>query len=223
MTLEVMEELLQQKRDNTRAVADPTELAAEILASRNQARRKLPSKAEKSASLMDFMDMIAMIVSRAMKKDMVEFSPDEGARIKTDMAKSIDHPYIFFSIVEAKPKGEAKPRVRQEVVEGTRDEAQARQGVVYGQKFEALVQFNVVACDYKTADRVMSELEDLIFGYTAYFKKNGVAELLYNKRFTDKDWNIYRQSFSVRSVRYYVEIEKLYTQFGTSMQDITVA
>lgn len=177
--------------------------------------------ANQSASLDDFMEMVSMLVTKTMKKMRVEFSPDEGSRPTVDIAKRIEHPYIFYELITREPKGERKPRVRENVTELAHDEKSQRDGRIWGQKFKCIVQFNILACDYKTANKVMNDFESLIFNYTAYFKKNGVAEILFERHFTDKNLDIFRQSLSVRSMQYYVEVEKLFVEFVSVIRDIT--
>ena len=62
----------------------------------------------------------------------------------------------------------------------------------------------------------MNDFESLIFNYTAFFKKNGVAEILFEKHFTDRNLDPFRQNLSIRSLQYYVEIERLFTEFVAS-------
>lgn len=175
-----------------------------------------PTTAVKSATLDSFMEMIGMLVAKTMKKTKAEFVPDEGARIEVDMAVPIDHPRIYYEVISRKPKSELKPRPREEIHEMTADDGSRRQGRVWGQKFECHVQFHIAASDYKQANKVMNDFESLIFNYTAFFKKNGVAEILFEKHFTDRNLDPFRQSLSIRSLQYYVEIERLFTEFVAS-------
>lgn len=175
-----------------------------------------PTTAVKSATLDSFMEMIGMLVAKTMKKTKAEFVPDEGARIEVDMAVPIDHPRIYYEVISRKPKSELKPRPREEIHELTADDGSCRQGRVWGQKFECHVQFHIAASDYKQANKVMNDFESLIFNYTAFFKKNGVAEILFEKHFTDRNLDPFRQSLSIRSLQYYVEIERLFTEFVAS-------
>lgn len=175
-----------------------------------------PTTAVKSATLDSFMEMIGMLVAKTMKKTKAEFVPDEGARIEVDMAVPIDHPRIYYEVISRKPKSELKPRPREEIHELTADDGSRRQGRVWGQKFECHVQFHIAASDYKQANKVMNDFESLIFNYTAFFKKNGVAEILFEKHFTDRNLDPFRQSLSIRSLQYYVEIERLFTEFVAS-------
>ena len=169
--------------------------------------------------------MVGKAVSKAMKKKKVEFMPDEGARLTSDMLEKLDHPVITYSVIDMVPKGELKPRIRESINErlsGKINMNADRPGHVMGQKFKCIVQFNVIASDYKQSDSVMKDFEDLIFTYTAYFKRNGVAELLFSKRFTDQNLDTYRQSASVRSLQYYVEIEQLYAEFTTVTELVAI-
>lgn len=173
-------------------------------------------QARKSASLTDFINMVAMLVSKGMKKQKVIFSPDEGDRPKVDQAVQINEPHIYYDVISRVPKKELKPRERQEILECHNDKNNIRQGRVFGQKFECVVQFNIMSSDYKSADEVMKVFEELIFKYTSYLKENGVAELLFKQQMTDRGLDIYRQSLSVRSLQYYVEVEQLHAVFDES-------
>ena len=181
-----------------------------------------PTTAIAAASLDDLMLMISKLVSKTMKKLKVEFSPDEGDRPSADASKALDHPYIFYELITREPKTERKPRSREEIVEITADDGSRRQGRIWGQKFKCIVQFNILACDYKTANKVMNDFESLIFNYTAFFKKNGVAEILFERHFTDKNLDPFRESMSIRTLQYYVEIEKLFTEFVSDISNVTI-
>lgn len=182
-----------------------------------------PLKASKSATLYDFIQMIGKVVSRSMREDNVEFVFDEGKRLPSDPNKEIDHPYITYKIISRKPDKELKPRERESTIsELTESEKDKRQGSIYGQKFKSYIQFNIIASEYTQADRVMNVFEDLIFSYTHYFKMNGVAEILFEEHLTDNDYDIYRQSLSVRNLVYYVEIEKLFVMFDSDIEGVFI-
>ena len=68
----------------------------------------------------------------------------------------------------------------------------------------------------------MNTFEELIYAYTHYFKKNGVAEVLFEKHLTDKNFDVFRQRMSVRNLQYYVEVEKLYTVFDSEFKEIQI-
>ena len=140
-----------------------------------------PLKATKNAALEDFVSMLAEVCSKAMKQWNAELNPNEGAVLKDD-DKTLDHPVILYEVVNRVPKFELKPRQMEEIVEEEDDHGNKRNGRVWSQRFSCVVQFNVVASDYSTANAVMSTLEDTIFTYTGYFKSKGVAELVFRDR-----------------------------------------
>jgi len=170
------------------------------------------------ATLPDFIDMVAKIVSKASKERNVIFEPDEGARPQADQHLPLTEPHIYYEVLSRVPCQELKPRERQEILD-TDDKGISRKGRIWGQKFECHVQFNILAGDYRTADRVMEIFEDLIFNYTSYFKKHGVAEILFEGQMTDHNLDMYRQALSVRSLRYCVWVEKLHAAFDTEEID----
>ena len=180
-----------------------------------------PLKATKNATLEDFISMLAEVCSRVMKPWQAELNPNEGAVLK-DNDKMLDHPVILYEVVDRTPKLELKPRQLEEVIEEIEPGKQTRHGRTWSQRFSCVIQFNVVASDYATANAVMSTLEDTIFTYTGYFKSKGVAELVFRRHFTDKTYDRYRQWLSVRSLQYDIEIEKLTTVFDTTIEEISI-
>ena len=179
-------------------------------------------RSAQGADLDDLADMLAKLVSKSMRKSKVEFSPNEGARPLTDASTKIDSPRIYFSIIDSAPKQELKPRVREEINELTEDKHNRRMGVIYGKRYVNIVQFDIFAPDYTEANTVMKNFEELIFDYSSYLKENGIAEIYLQKRFTDRNLDAYRQHFSVRSLQYYVETEKLFARFGEVVESVSV-
>lgn len=183
------------------------------------------TRADANASVDDFIVMLARIVSKVMKKQKVEFKPDEGARLKVDQSEDIDHPYITFRIIECDKTQEIKPRIRESGYlesSGKTGDYTRRQGDIFGQLFHLIVQFDIFADSYTTANEVMNAFEDLIFSYTAYFKRNGVKDVRFERRFTDTNLDQYRQKCSARSLQYSVDIEKLFTRFTETIEEINV-
>lgn len=177
-----------------------------------------PLQANKQASLEDFIEMLSTISSKALKD--VIFIPDEGARLLKDQKETMNTSYILYEVLERQPMTELKPRAREEIIEHTDDINNDRRGIVWGQKFISVVQFNILGCDYKTCNKVMELFEELIFKYTAYFKKNGVSEILFKSQLTDKNLDFYRQSLSVRSLQYKIITEKLFVQYRSNISSI---
>lgn len=186
---------------------------------RNRKNNDSIQKANKSASLYDFITMLNKVCSLTMPD--VEFIPDEGRITKiTESMKNLDHPYITYTVKERIPKGELKHRLREEIYEETDDKGNKRLGEVWGQKFKCCLQFNIFACEYKEAEEVMEKFEELMISYAGYFKQNGVAELFFQKHFTDDYYQNLRETLSIRNLCYYVEIEKQTVIFREKIQEI---
>lgn len=172
-------------------------------------------KAKGNASIYDFIDMIAKMVERSTKLNTKEtkFCMDEGMDITLDPSYTIDKPYIMYSIISREPTSEHKPRIREEFVEKVNGFTRA--GSVYGQKMKCIMQFDIVACDYKTANEVMNSFEDLMMENLSYFKEYGVSECIFMKQLTDPDRSSMREKASVRSLQYLVFVEKLHTVYNS--------
>ena len=130
--------------------------------------------------------MISKIVSIALKDLQVEFIPDEEKTPIINPDIKMDHPYITYQTISRKPKNKDgyKPRIRQNVID---DE---RAGVIYGQKFQAIIQFDIFASVYDKSEQVMKRFEELMFTYTYYFKKKGISEIFLLEQLKNSD-NIY--------------------------------
>lgn len=177
-------------------------------------------KAERNASLFDLVKMIEKLVKLTMNDLKVEFVPDEDKIPVKTPEVNIDHPYITYKVIERAPKNEFKPRVREHIEEKSHDKNEARFGQVYGQKFASIIQFDIFASVYATAEEVMERFEELLFIYAGYLKKNGISEIYFKQQHTDSSYDIYRQQVSIRSIRYYVETEKVIVVFRDKIQEI---
>lgn len=196
--------------------------AIDNLNARRSQQKENPSKmltASKSATLFDFIKMVDKLITLTMKDDKVKFIPDEGKPVELKSEKGFDHPIIAYKLIERKPKDELKPRYREGFVEED-SHGDGRVGEIYGQKFQCHVQFDIYASKYDEVESIMEHFEDMMITYAGYFKKNGVAELLFDKQLTDSSYEIARQTLSVRNVRYYVEIEKLTVIMNESIKTI---
>lgn len=181
-------------------------------------------QADKNCDLDDLFAMINKLVVKALKKDNVEFNPDEGARFVVDQQVPINHPIIQFDVISYEPKLELKPRVINQFIEESDDKNDRwkRYGQVWSQRFKCVIQFNIIGSDYITANKVMRDFEELMFRYAGYFKQQGVAEIVFKSRFSDKNYDYYRQNLSVRSLQYYVEIERNYVSYDTDISGVLI-
>lgn len=182
--------------------------------------KSIRQKSIQGASLYDFIKMVDKLVQLTMPN--VKFMPDEGKVMTLDAVNEFDSPIIIYQVINRKSKKELKPRVRETIVEKTDDSSNERIGEIWGQKFECLVQFNIFASVYDEAEQVMEKFEETIIKHAGFFKKNGVAEIIFDEHLTDSHFDTLRESLSIRNLRYYVEIEKLTVMFREKIKEIEV-
>ena len=175
-------------------------------------------KADKGATLYDFIKMVDKLVELTIPN--AKFIPDEGKVMTLDAMTNFDCPVITFQVLKRKPKKEIKPRLREMLNEVTDDTSTQRTAEIWGQKFECQVQFNVFASVYSEAEQVMENFEETIIKHAGFFKRNGVAELFFEEHITDSHFDTLRESLSIRSLIYYVEIEKLTVMFKEKINEI---
>ena len=210
-----LEELLQNRYEKTRV--SNLYPAGDVRASVTPL-----STAAKNATVEDFISMVTKLSNKALKSLNVEFYPDEGATI-ADPEKKLEKTAILYRVIERKPKNELKMRHSENIEEVVDEKTnKKRLGQIWSQRQDCIIQFDIIASDYATANKVMNSFEDMIFQYSGYFKKNGIAEIYFKKYFTDTSIDRYRQYLSVRSIQYFVEIEKQTTIFNSTLEEIVV-
>lgn len=182
--------------------------------------KSIRQKSDKGATLNDFIKMVAIVVELTMPN--VKFEPDEGKVMSLDAMQEFNNPVITYSIVERKTKKEIKPRMREQILELDVEDNEERVAEIWGQKFECFVQFNIFASVYKQAEEVMEKFEEIIIKHAGFFKRNGVAEVFFDRHLTDSHFDTMRESLSIRNLRYYVEIEKLTVMFKEKINQIEI-
>lgn len=180
-------------------------------------------KTNASATLDQFIEMVNRIATKVLKKHGIIFSPDEGSKTKVSSTETLDQTHIQYKIKSRKPRyNTLKPVPLENFTESTPDGQAVRNGMVYTQKFDCIVQFDILASDYVRANEVMNAFEDAMFNYTAYFKKNGVSEVLFLEQFTDSDLDVYRNHVSVRSLQYKIVIERNRIQYSVPQNTLSM-
>ena len=182
--------------------------------------KPIKQKSEKGCTLFECISMIATLVELAMPN--IKFEPDEGKVMSLDAMQNFNQPIITYSVVDRETKKELKPRLRETIEEIDVDTGDKRIGEVWGQKFKCLVQFNIFASVYKDAEQVMEKFEETILKHTGFLKRNGVAEIFFDKHLTDSRFDTMRETLSIRNLQYYVEIEKLTVMFKEKINQIEI-
>lgn len=175
-------------------------------------------RADKGCSCFDFIKMVQKITQLDLERYHIDFSSDRFKYKVTDPQIELENPIITYQTISRIPMGEIKPRIRDVV----NDDDNHLAGNIYAQKFNCTVQFNIFASVYGLAEEVMNNFENMMIRYAGYFKKNGVAELLFKEELSDSNYDLFRQVISVRNIRYIVHIEHLYTDIGRIIDDVTI-
>lgn len=173
-----------------------------------------PIRADKNARLFDAIVMISDLVKKSLLDLHVEFMTDDERYVLRDPDIKVDHPFITYRVKSRRPKEEIKPRVRETINDAS------FVGEIYGQKFSCIVQFNIFGNTANDAEQVMSRFEEMIFTYTGYLKRNGVAEIIFDEQTTGDEYNNFREITSIRSITYKIEIEHLYNVLHNNIIDI---
>ena len=182
---------------NTEKKTDPKD-KIETLTSDIYSGKRL--KANKSASMFDMIKMISKLIELTMPN--VKFIPAEAKTITLDSMKDFNCPVITYKTISREPKVALKPMTREDF------DYDGKIGTIASQKFKCYVQFDIFASNYQQAEETMEGFEELIFNHKGFIKKNGVAELLFQKQITDDSYVKLRETLSIRNLIYYVEIEK---------------
>lgn len=176
-------------------------------------------KANGNASLLDFLDMVSLIINNTMEDLHVECMPDEKAYVtKEDPVEAINHPIVTFKVVDRRHKENFgyKPKL----IETIKDEERDKTAFIYSERYTSLVQFNIMACEYRIAWEVMDRVEDALLSYAETIKGNGIVEYYFNRQFTDKYYDTFRNTLTVLNIEYCVETEKLRVIFKENIKDI---
>ncbi len=175
-------------------------------------------KAKGTASLLDFIDMVALIVESTMDDMNVTFMTDERAYLfKEDPLEPINHPMVTFKVLDRvhTDKTAYKPRYMEEI---TGDDG--RPGIIYNERFTNMVQFNIIAPEYRIAWNVMERFEDLMISYAETIRGNGIVEYFFLKQYRDSYYDSFRNTFTVLSLVYRVDTETLRVIFKENINDI---
>mgnify|MGYP006956371509 CR=1 FL=1 len=208
--IDALQDMLQKQRDKLNNKTTNTQSDRLYPDSINTQRSK------KGATLRDFIDMVAAFTDKVLnKKYDVTFDPDEG-HVPNDVDKLKGHPCIVYKLISRKPKLERKERPLDMFSDNKTDTAYQ----IWAQSFICMIQFTILAGTYNAADKIMTDFEDMLSKYTGYFKENGVSEILFEKQFTDENYDAYRQSVSVRTLQYRVDIQRIKQITDTKMQDL---
>lgn len=167
-------------------------------------------KSVKSCTFYEFISMIQKITERTIgQKQNVLFYPEEGKIPVESFSTQTSGTIITYKLITREPIKEIGYRHRESIVEYDEQGKPHRKGEVLGQKQQILVQFDFFSPTVREVEEVMNKFEENMILYKGYLMQNGVGEIIFQRQETDEKLETFRQSTSVRSLIYYVEIEKL--------------
>lgn len=175
-------------------------------------------KANGNASLLDFLDMVSLIITNTMDDLHVECMPDEKAYvIKDDPVEAINHPIVTFKVNSRRHSDSSgyKPKL----IETVQDK-DGKTAFIYTERFSSLVQFNIMACEYRIAWTVMERIEDALLSYAETIRGNGIVEYYFNRQYEDKYYDTFRNTLTVLNLEYCIETEKIRVIFKENIKDI---
>ena len=176
-------------------------------------------RARGNASLLDFLDMVSLIINNTMDDLHVECMPDERAYVlKEDPIEVINHPIVTFKVNERQHKQGAgyKPTLMEVIT----SEEDGKSAFIYSERYTSYVQFNIMAPEYRIAWTVMDRIEDALLSYAETIKGNGILEYYFSKQYADKYYDTFRNTLTVLNLEYCVETEKLRVIFKENIKDI---
>ena len=176
-------------------------------------------KANGNASLLEFLEMVSLIITNTMDDLHVECMPDEKAYvIKDDPVEPINHPIVTFKVNDRRHKDNFgyKPKL----IESVQDDEIGKTAFIYSERYISLVQFNIMASEYRSAWTVMDRIEDALLSYAETIKGNGIVEYYFNRQYADKYYDTFRNTLTVLNLEYCVETEKLRVIFKENIKDI---
>jgi hypothetical protein len=177
-------------------------------------------KANGNASLLEFLDMVSLIITNTMDDMHVECMPDEKAYVtKDDPVEAINHPIVTFKVNDRRHKENFgyKPKL----IETIQDiDATGRTAFVYSERYTSLIQFNIMASEYRIAWTIMDRIEDALLSYAETIRGNGIVEYYFNRQYTDKYYDTFRNTLTVLNIEYCVETEKIRVIFKENIKDI---
>lgn len=176
------------------------------------------ARANGNASLLDFIDMVSLIITNTMDDLHVECMPDEKAYvIKNDPVEAINHPIVTFKVTDRKHSMGYKPKLVESVI----DVATGKTLFVYTERFLSKVQFNIMASEYRIAWNIMDRIEDALLSYAETIRGNGIVEYYFNRQYQDEYYDTFRNTLTVLNIEYCVETEKIRVIFKENIKDIT--
>lgn len=114
-------------------------------------------------------------------------------------------PIVIYRTHKRSPQKEIKPRFRETINDASNPNKTIN---VYGQKFDYIVEFNIIDSTDENAEYTMYELEDIMLTYAGYFMSQGVSNIRLLEQTQDESVTLKEECFK-KTVFYSVTLERI--------------
>ena len=94
--------------------------------------------------------------------------------------------------------------------------------LIYGQKFDYIIEFSIWCATNESANKLMNEFEDTLIIYKGDLMRSGVQNILFNQQLEDNSESSSRVKLAHRTLLYQVRLEKLTSVSSSKLNMITV-
>ena len=162
------------------------------------------------STINEFGELLRKLLNAAFGDGWGEFTQDGS--IGTD-PKSIKLPMITYDtnlreVAEGKSQKPTLTDTIDEVINGIHTGDSIR---VYRQMFDCIVEFDFFASTTFECEKLMTDFENLIIDFSGYLKLNGISEIFFLKEVPSKYSFRFTETLPMRSLFYFVRIEKIRT------------
>lgn len=166
-------------------------------------------------------ELIRKVLNAAWGGDWGDISPE----LKVDETyKDILLPQITFDINsrEVADGTSVKPKLTDTISEIVNGKKTGDGFNIYRQWFDCIVEFNFWGRNTLEARQLMNRFEGLMGAYSGYLKKQGISEIFFLKEIAPKQSMKYIEGIPMRSLMYYVRLERIQSVRVSMLQKIDI-
>ena len=170
-------------------------------------------------------DEFAMLLSEIIKLatgDSIVFKPAYSKSEKLGDEENL--PIVTYDINnrEISENCQLKPQLTDSFPEVINGQKTGESIQVYRQWFDCLVEFDSYGTNGLEARRTLDTIEEILNLYAGHFKKAGVSEMFFVKEIPSKRSVNYIRDVAMKSIIWYVKIEKIYISKSSVINKIDV-
>lgn len=178
-----------------------------------------------SEGRIDNIDEFALLLSEIIKlatNDSITFKPAYSKTEKIGDEETL--PIVTYDINnrEISENCQLKPQLTDSFVDVVNGEKTGESIQVYRQWFDCLVEFDAYGVNGLQARKTLDTIEEILTLYAGYFKKAGVSEMFFVKEIPSKRSINYIRDVAMKSIIWYVKIEKIYISKSSILNKIDI-